>query len=264
MSMKSIRVTVWNEFIHERSEERIRAVYPDGIHGAIAKMLGTDERFEVRTATLDEPEHGLSEEVLNSTDVLLWWGHVAHAQVSDEVAERVQRRVLDGMGLIVLHSGHLSKPFVRLMGTVCRSKWRENDETERIWVIEPSHPIASGLPEYIELPKEETYGERFEIPTPDELVFISWFSGGEVFRSGCCYKRGLGKVFYFRPGHEEYPTFYREDITLILKNAIVWAHPLDITRPTLGHYEAIEKVKDKFEGMDDSLRKHENIKGTKS
>ena len=264
MSVKSIRVTVWNEFIHERSEERIRAVYPDGIHGAIAKMLGTDERFEVRTATLDEPEHGLSEEVLNSTDVLLWWGHVAHAQVSDEVAERVQRRVLDGMGLIVLHSGHLSKPFVRLMGTVCRSKWRENDETERIWVIEPSHPIASGLPEYIELPKEETYGERFEIPTPDELVFISWFSGGEVFRSGCCYKRGLGKVFYFRPGHEEYPTFYREDITLILKNAIVWAHPLDITRPTLGHYEAIEKVKDKFEGMDDSLRKHENIRGTKS
>ena len=264
MSMKSIRVTVWNEFIHERSEERIRAVYPDGIHGAIAKMLGTAERFEVRTATLDEPEHGLSEEVLNSTDVLLWWGHVAHAQVSDEVAERVQRRVLDGMGLIVLHSGHLSKPFVRLMGTVCRSKWRENDETERIWVIEPSHPIASGLPEYIELPKEETYGERFEIPTPDELVFISWFSGGEVFRSGCCYKRGLGKIFYFRPGHEEYPTFYRDDITLILKNAIVWAHPLDITRPTLGHYEALEKVKDKFEGMDDSLRKHENLRGIKS
>jgi len=264
MSAKRIRVTVWNEFIHERNEERIRAVYPDGIHGAIAKMLGTDERFEIRTATLDEPEQGLSEEVLNNTDVLLWWGHVAHAQVSDEAAERVQRRVLDGMGLIVLHSGHLSKPFVRLMGTVCRSKWRENDETERIWVIEPSHPIASGLPEYIELPKEETYGERFEIPTPDELVFISWFSGGEVFRSGCCYKRGLGKIFYFRPGHEEYPTFYRDDITLILKNAIVWAHPLDITRPTLGHYEALEKVKDKFEGMDDSLRKHENLRGIKS
>ncbi len=259
--MKKINVTVWNEFIHEKTEERIKAVYPDGIHGAIAQMLGTDERFEIRTATLEEPEHGLTEEVLAWTDVLIWWGHCAHARVSDEVAERVQRRVLDGMGLIVLHSGHLSKPFVRLMGTVCRSKWRENDETERIWVIEPSHPIASGLPEYIELPREETYGERFEIPTPDELVFISWFSGGEVFRSGCCYKRGLGKVFYFRPGHEEYPTFYREDITLILKNAIVWAHPLDITRPTLGHYEAIEKVADKFAGMDDALRKHENLKG---
>ena len=257
--MKKIRLTIWNEYIHEQKEDRIRAVYPDGIHGAIAKMLGTDDRFEIRTATLEEPEHGLSEEVLKNTDVLVWWGHVAHAQVSDAVAERVQRRVLDGMGLIVLHSGHLSKPFVRLMGTVCRSKWRENDEKERIWVIEPSHPIAAGLPEYIELEKEETYGERFEIPAPDELVFISWFSGGEVFRSGCCYKRGLGKIFYFRPGHEEYPTFYREDITRILKNAVVWACPLAITPPTLGHYEALEAVPDKFEGQSDAMRKHEGI-----
>lgn len=255
-----INVTIWNEFIHEKKQESIRAVYPKGIHGAIAEMLGTDKNFNIRTATLDMPEHGLSDEVLNNTDVLIWWGHLAHHLVSDEIAEKVQKRVLDGMGLIALHSAHLSKPFVRLMGTVCRSKWRENDEKERIWVIEPSHPIASGLPEYIELEQEETYGERFEIPAPDELVFISWFSGGEVFRSGCCYKRGLGKVFYFRPGHEAYPTFYREDITKILKNAIIRANPIDITRPTLGHYEAIENVKDKFEGKDDSLRNHENPK----
>ena len=254
-----INVTVWNEYIHERNDERIAKVYPKGIHGAIAEMLGKYDEFSIRTATLDEPEHGLSDEVLENTDVLIWWGHMAHASVSDEIAAKVQQRVLDGMGLIVLHSGHLSKPFVRLMGTVCRSKWRDNDEKERIWVVEHSHPIAEGLPEYIELEHEETYGERFEIPTPDELVFISWFSGGEVFRSGCCYKRGLGKIFYFRPGHEEYPTFYRDDITKILKNAIHWAKPLEITKPTLGHYEAIEKVKDKFAGMDDSLRKHENI-----
>ena len=257
--MEKIRVTVWNEYLHEVCEERIRAVYPNGIHGAIAEMLGKYGEFTIRTATLDMPEHGLSEEVLNETDVLIWWGHVAHAKVSEEVAERVKARVLDGMGLIVLHSGHLSKPFVKLMGTVCRSKWRENDEKERIWVIEPSHPIAEGLPEYIELEKEETYGERFEIPAPDELVFISWFSGGEVFRSGCCYKRGLGKVFYFRPGHEEYPTFYREDITLILRNAVHWARPLRFTRPTLGHYPAIEQVKDKFEGKSNEERTHQNL-----
>ena len=256
-----IKVTVWNEYLHEKRSDEIREIYPNGIHGAIAQMLGRDERFSVRTATLEQPEHGLTEEVLNDTDVLIWWGHMAHAEVSDEVAARVQKRVLDGMGLIVLHSGHLSKPFVRLMGTVCRSKWRQNDEKERIWVIEPSHPIASGLPEYIELEKEETYGERFEIPAPDELVFISWFSGGEVFRSGCCYKRGLGKVFYFRPGHEEYPTFYREDITKILSNAVLWARPLDITPPTLGHYEALEALPDKFAGMSDAERKHENLKG---
>ena len=154
----------------------------------------------------------------------------------------------------------MSKPFVKLMGTCCRLKWRENDETERIWVVEPAHPIASGLPEYIEIPQEETYGERFEIPTPDELVFISWFSGGEVFRSGCCYKRGLGKIFYFRSGHEGYPIYWREDITKILENAVYWAKPSHGPKPSLGHYDAIENVKDKFAGMDESLRKHTYIK----
>lgn len=240
--MEKLHVTIWNEYVHEKMEEKIAAVYPDGIHGAIAEMLGKDQCYELRTATLEMPEHGLSQEVLDDTDVLIWWGHKAHAKVSDEVAERVKARVLDGMGLIVLHSGHLSKPFVKLMGTCCRSKWRENGEKERIWIIEPGHPIAKGLPEYIELEHEETYGERFEVPAPDELVFISWFSGGEVFRSGCCYKRGLGKIFYFRPGHEEFPTFYRDDITLVLKNAIEWAKPSNGPKPTLGHYEAIENV----------------------
>lgn len=255
----AVKVTIWNEFLHEK-QEPIKSIYPNGIHGAIAEMLGKTSDFIIRTATLDMPEHGLTDEVLNDTDVLIWWGHCAHHLVEDAIAEKVKQRVLDGMGLIVLHSGHFSKPFKLLMGTVCRSKWRENDEKERIWVIEPSHPIAEGLPEYIEIEKEETYGERFEIPTPDELVFISWFSGGEVFRSGCCYKRGLGKVFYFRPGHEEYPTFYREDITLILKNAVNWACPRNFTRPTLGHYEAIENVADKFAGKSDAERKHEYIK----
>lgn len=260
--MKKINVTVWNEFIHEKNEPRIAKIYPNGIHGAIAEMLGKNnpDAYNICTATLDMPENGLSDEVLNHTDVLIWWGHIKHNLVSDEVAEKVRRRVLEGMGLIVLHSGHLSKPFVRLMGTGCRSKWRENDERERIWVVEPGHPIASGLPEYIELEHEETYGERFDVPAPDELVFISWFSGGEVFRSGCCYHRGLGKIFYFRPGHEEYPTFYRQDITQILKNAINWAKPHDITQPTFGHYEAIEKnVGDKFAGKSTAERTHQNL-----
>ena len=257
---KKINVTIWNEYFHEQENERIREVYPDGIHGAIAQKLSEMGDYNITVATLDMPEHGLTDEVLDNTDVLLWWGHAKHNDVSDEIAEKVKNRVLDGMGFIPLHSAHFSKPFKLLMGTVCRSKWRENDEKERIWVIEPSHPIAANLPEYIELPQEETYGERFEIPTPDELIFISWFSGGEVFRSGCCYKRGLGKVFYFRPGHEEYPTYYRDDISTILKNAVEWAAPVNFTRPTLGFYDAIENVKDKFEGMDESIKKHEYIK----
>ena len=240
--MNEIRVTIWNEYIHEK-EERIARVYPTGIHGAIAEMLGKHGGLSISTATLEEPECGLTQQKLNETDVLIWWGHLAHAKVPDEIAERVRQRVLAGMGLIVLHSGHLSKPFVKLMGTICRSKWRENDEKERIWVIEPGHPIARGLPEYIELPREETYGERFDIPAPDELVFISWFSGGEVFRSGCCYHRGNGKVFYFRPGHEEYPTFWREDITQVLYNAVLWAQPSGGPVPVFGHApQPLEKV----------------------
>lgn len=256
--MSKLNVCIWNEFIQEK-DEPISKVYPKGIHGALAETLGKDNEYNITTATLEMPECGLTDDVLNRTDVLIWWGHIAHDKVPNEIAEKVCQRVLAGMGLIVLHSGHLSKPFVKLMGTCCRSKWRENDEKERIWVVEPAHPIARDLPEYIELPQEETYGERFEIPTPDELVFISWFAGGEVFRSGCCYKRGLGKIFYFQPGHEEYPTYYRKEITHILKNAIDWAKPSCGPAPSLGHFEALENVKDKFEGQDESVRTHENL-----
>ncbi len=241
--MEKIKVTVWNEYFHERSSETIAKIYPEGIHGAIAEGLRLHEDMEVRTATLDQDECGLTEEVLNDTDVLIWWAHIKHGEVSEGIAEGVKKRVLEGMGLVVLHSGHLSKPFVKLMGTACRSKWRENDEKERIWVIEPGHPIARNLPEYIELPQEETYGERFEIPTPDQLVFVSWFSGGEVFRSGCCWNRGLGKIFYFRPGHEAYPTYYRDDIRQVLYNAVQWAQPSNGPKPTLGQFTPpLEKV----------------------
>ena len=257
---KKINVTIWNEFFHETTRDSIKEVYPEGIHTAIANQLKKFGDYNITIATMDMPMHGLTDEVLNNTDVLIWWGHARHAEVSDEIALKVKERVLDGMGFIGLHSAHASKPFKLLLGTACRLKWRENDEKERVWVIEPSHPIARNLPEYIEFEKEETYGERFEIPAPDELVFISWFSGGEVFRSGCCYNRGLGKIFYFRPGHEEYPTYYRDDVTQILVNAIEWAAPRGITKPTLGHFEALENVKDKFEGQDDALRKHEYIK----
>ena len=257
---RKINVTVWNEYHHEITSERIKQVYPEGIHTAIKTKLSQYDNFNIQTATLDMPECGLTDEVLENTDVLIWWGHARHGDVPDEIAQKVKARVLEGMGFIALHSAHASKPFKLLLGTDCRVKWRENDEKERVWVIEPSHPIARNVPEYIEFAEEETYGERFDIPTPDELIFVSWFSGGDVFRSGCCYNRGLGKIFYFRPGHEEYPTYYRDDVSLILKNAVEWACPQGITKPTLGYWPPLEEVKDKFEGQDESLRKHEYIK----
>ena len=221
--MSKIKITVWNEFRHEKQEERIAKIYPKGIHQKLAEGLGEQPDFDVRTATLDEPEHGLTQGILDNTDVLLWWGHMAHHEVEDRIIDRVQKRVLDGMGLIVLHSGHHSKIFKRLMGTSCDLIWRESDEKERLWVVEPFHPIAQGVGPYIELQKEEMYGERFDIPQPDKIIFISWFQGGEVFRSGVTFTRGLGKIFYFRPGHESYPTFHDKRIIKVLCNAIRWA-----------------------------------------
>lgn len=220
----SIRVTVWNEGRHEKKSERVQKIYPDGLHQPIIDDLQA-HGFTARAALLDMPEHGLTQEVLDETDVLTWWGHMAHGDVSDAIVERVHQRVLQGMGLIVLHSGHYSKIFKKLMGTTCSLKWREADEHERIWVVNPGHPIADGLGEYFELPAHEMYGEFFDVPTPDAQVFISWYPGGEIFRSGLCYHRGRGKVFYFSPGHETYPIYYQKEVLHVIRNAVKWAAP---------------------------------------
>lgn len=219
-----MRVTIWNEFVHERRDEAVRAIYPEGIHRALAEgITPLLDGAEVRTATLDEPDHGLDPEALGATDVLVWWGHVAHDRVDDEVVEAVQQRVLAGMGLVVLHSAHYSKIFRRLMGTNCSLKWREAGERERLWNLQPGHPIMAGVPERVELPEEEMYGERFDVPEPDELLMISWFEGGEVFRSLCTWRRGHGRVVYFRPGHETHPTYRDPMIQRIIANACRWA-----------------------------------------
>ncbi len=240
--MEAIRVTVWSEFRHERQNAKVAAIYPHGMHEAIADGLRSDPRFSVRTATLDQPEHGLSADVLAQTDVLTWWGHIAHGEVSDAVVARVKARVLEGMGLIVLHSGHFSKIFKALMGTTCDLKWREAGERERIWIIEPGHPIAEGLGEYFELEQEEMYGERFDIPAPETLVMVSWFKGGEVFRSGCCYTRGKGRIFYFRPGHETYPTYYDPNVRRVIANAARWAAQRHTPQITFGNYPPREPL----------------------
>ena len=237
-----LRITVWNEGRHERSEPRIAAVYPQGIHSAIAEGLREHGFTRVRTATLDDPDQGLSASTLAETDVLTWWGHMAHEEVDEAVVLRVQQRVLEGMGLLVLHSGHYSKIFKRLMGTTCELKWREANDHERIWVVEPGHPIADGLGDTLELEHEEMYGERFDIPAPETLVFVSWFSGGEVFRSGCCYTRGLGKIFYFRPGHESYPTYYNAGVRHVIANAARWAAPGTGPQPVFGNAKPREAM----------------------
>jgi len=251
-----IRVTVWGEFRHEKKNPKVSALYPQGMHEAIAGYLREDADFTVRTAWLDQPEHGLTDAVLAETDVLVWWGHMAHGDVQDAIVAKVKTRVLEGMGLIALHSAHYSKIFKALMGTTCSLKWREATDKERLWNVNPAHPITQGIGDYFEIPQEEMYGEPFGIPEPDQLIFISWFTGGEVFRSGATWQRGNGRIFYFRPGHETYPTYHHEQVRRVIANAVRWARatvripdvcpnskPLEplpadpeaASRPTVGH-----------------------------
>ncbi|WP_420111416.1 ThuA domain-containing protein [Pseudactinotalea sp.] len=223
-----IKVLVWNEGWHEQVDASVQAIYPEGIHGAIAagltELLG--DEVEVRTATLADPEHGLSEEVLAGTDVLLWWGHMKHDDVADEVVARVQQHVLGGLGLLVLHSGHYSKIFKALMGTTCGLSWRNEGEREIVWTLDPTHPIAKGVEQPFTIEAQEMYGEHFDVPPPDELVFASWFAGGELFRSGMTFRRGRGKVFYFSPGDQEYPVYFHPQVRRVLANAVQWAVPV--------------------------------------
>ena len=244
----SIRVTVWGENVHEHENALVAQTYPETMHGTIAAGLAEAPDITVTTATLQEPEHGITVERLAETDVLIWWGHAAHGKVEDAVVERIAQAVWSGMGAIFLHSAHFSKPFKRLMGSPCNLKWREAGERERVWLTAPNHPIAAGLPESFELEMEEMYGEPFGVPEPLETVFISWFQGGEVFRSGLTWKRGAGNVFYFRPGHETYPTYHQDVVKQVLKNAVRWAaNPAprltDVTRaPNVPVDQAKEKI----------------------
>ncbi|ELY98557.1 ThuA domain-containing protein [Natrialba aegyptia] len=217
-----VSVTIWNEFIQEQTEDNVEAVYPDGIHAVLSEAL---ERrgHEVRVATLDEPEHGLTPSVLDKTDVLVWWEHRAHEDVDDAIVKRVCDRIYDGMGFVPLHSAHYSKLFKRLMGTPCSLDYRESGERERVWTVDPGHPIADGIDGSFVIPETEMYGEPFAVPEPDRLVFVSWFEGGEVFRSGCCYHRGNGRIFYFRPGHETYPVYREQTVQDVIDNAVRWS-----------------------------------------
>jgi len=220
----SIKVLVWGENVHENTNADVRSLYPKGMHACIGDALATHHDLQVSTATLQEPEHGLTMDTLNSTDVLLWWGHAAHDQVDDKIVERVQQRVWEGMGLIALHSAHFSKIFKRLMGTPCSLTWREAGEKERVWSVNPAHPICHDINPWFELPQSEMYGEPFAVPEPAESVFISWFAGGEVFRSGLTWQRGAGKIFYFGPGHETYPIYHDHNVQKVLINAVRWAN----------------------------------------
>ena len=235
-----MNVLVWNENQHEKKDENVAKIYPQGIHECLKSFLQTDD-INVTTATLDDENCGITKEILDNTDVILWWGHCNHGDVPDEVAQMVKDAVLSGMGAIFLHSAHHSKPFKLLMGTSCNLSWREDGDSERIWVTKPGHPILDGIDRYFDLPHEETYAEPFDIPNPDEVILISSYSGTEVFRAGCCFNRGAGKIFYFQPGHETFPTYYDKNVQTIIKNAVECVKPHTRVAVECPHIVKIEK-----------------------
>ncbi|MDY3304381.1 MAG: ThuA domain-containing protein [Clostridia bacterium] len=224
-----INVLICNEFYHEQTEENVKKIYPNGIHGAISDFLGCDD-IKVTTVTeYDEnlnlvPDYGITDEMLKETDVIMWWGHMRHGEVSDELVEKIHNQILCGMGAIFLHSAHHSKLFKKLQGTTCNLCWRE-EARERLWNIVPAHPIMRGIGDYFDIEKEEMYGERFEIPKPDELLMIGTYNTGEVFRSACTWQKLNGRVFYLQPGHESNPIYYIPEIQTIIRNAVRWAAP---------------------------------------
>ncbi|MCC6143834.1 MAG: ThuA domain-containing protein [Candidatus Hydrogenedentes bacterium] len=246
--MSDLRVTIWNEGVHEQENPEVQKLYPEGLGRQIARSLeGRPGIASVRVSELDDDQQGLTDEVLANTDVMTWWGHRAHDRVTEENVNRVHQRVLDGMGLVVLHSGHHSKIFRKLMGTPCDLRWRDNEgrgEKERLWVVDPAHPIAEGIPPHFEVNPAEMYGEHFSIPAPDHLVFVSWFQGGDIFRSGCCWHRGLGKIFYFRPGHETFPVYHNETVLKVIYNGVRWARPTntspEVTRGNVPPFEPLD------------------------
>jgi trehalose utilization protein len=240
-----VRALVWDEHAGHVPQE----IYPHGINGAIADGLNADSggAITARTANLDEWYQGITDEALGETDVLLWWAHARHQEVSDDTARRIHYHVHErGMGFIALHSAHYSKPFqwvVQCPGHL-KGGWREAEppDTEEITVCAPRHPIAAGVRDFI-LPQEEMYGAPFDTPPPVCLVLQSYFPlGGEYFPSGICWTvgegktpgfqsgpgngvgegEGKGRVFYFRPGHEAFPTYFNDNVRLVLKNAVLW------------------------------------------
>lgn len=244
--MKKINVVVWNEFRHEKKSEKVAAIYPNGLHAVIKEFLDKDEELEVSLAALDDEACGLPDERLENVDVLVWWGHMAHGDVPDELVKKIQARVYEGkMGFVALHSAHHSKPFKAIVGTNGNLTWGRNQK-EIIWNMMPSHEICEGIPDHFTLESEELYSEPFYIPQPDALIFGGWFEDGNIMRSGACFNRGAGKLFYFQPGHETCRSFFNPHVQRVIRNAIHWARPTVSYPVDPGCIKQITPVTDEF------------------
>lgn len=213
-----LRVHVWCEGTAPR------AVYPNDVDGAVADHLGKLPTLQVRRGRLADPSAGLAEDVLDATDVLLWWGHLRHDDVPNDRAEAVVRRVREGkLGLIALHSSCTSKPFKGLMGMACEpGGWREDGRPEHVKIVAPDHPIARGVTPFT-IPRSDMFAEPFEVPAPESVVLVSNWDNGETVRSGLTWTVGKGRVAFLRTGHDAFPVLFHPSVRQIIANATLWA-----------------------------------------
>jgi len=219
MAEAKVKALVWSEFTEPKD------VYPKGIHGDIAEYLNASGNVEAKVVQLSDPDQGVSQAMLDWADVLLWWGHQKHRDVTDETVQRIVKSVKEGgMGYFAMHSAHYSRGLIAILGTPCGLGSVGDGGAESISVVMPDHPIAKGVSDFV-VPRTEYFGEPFGVPEPEAVVFKSTFEKGDNiwFRSGCCWTVGKGRVFYFRPGHETYPIMRQPEVQKVIYNATLWS-----------------------------------------
>lgn len=223
-----MNITIFNEYHPNEHTGKAEKNYPGGIHIALKSIFESQE-YDVVTATQEQACNGLTDEILDNTDVLLWWSKNWDNELLNSVADKVVSRIREGMGAVFLHSAKNSKPFLRLTGTTSATapvSWKEPGESERLFVVSPAHPIAEGIPSGYVIPNEEPYCEYFDIPKPDDIVFLGGFGNGMCIRAGVTFTRGAGKIFFFQPGHDSFPVYNDKVIRRIILNAVNWAKPV--------------------------------------
>lgn len=220
MSQESVNALVWSEGTEPED------VYPRGVRGPIADYLSEETDIEARTRSIEDEDQGVSGDDLEWADVILWWGHLRHDDVTDETVDRIEEHVREnGVGFVSLHSAHYARPYKRLIGMSgdLGGHRLTDDESEYVEVCAPDHPIAEGVDDFT-LPEVEMFGEPYDIPEPETVVLHSEYSeGDEEFRSGVTFEFGEGRGFYLRPGHEEFEIYLDDNIQRIVTNATRWA-----------------------------------------
>lgn len=218
---KTRKVLVWSEGTAPKN------VYPNDINAAIAEGLKPLKGWEVQAVSINDPDQGLPDDLLNSASALIWWGHQRHGDVKDELVAKIKTRVTEeGMGFIATHSAHYSKALKAILGTPCGWSYYTDDGAKLDMVVKaPTHPICKGVKDFT-IPHTERYGDPFQCPTPETVLFDGIYTmkddKTEHCLQGFTWTIGKGRVMYFQPGHEGYPIYFMPEVQQIFRNGVQW------------------------------------------